>query len=285
MTYLRREPPPALAPFVDHLWAFEDHAMAAPGGRLFADGGADLMWNLGPALRLEQGGAVSSWRGAWVAGPRTAPYDIALGSPRVTMVGVRLRPLGLASVLGAPAAEVVDRVQELSAHWRGDADEATARAGAASGPAARLQAVESVLLRRLAGARRPPAALARALDALRARPNAATVDGLAQALGLSAKHLGRLVRGHAGLGPKVLQRILRFRAVLAEVGTAPRRDWALLAAARGFSDQAHLCREFRAFAGLPPTRYRAPVLPLPEYVPQPQPRSDSDKTASAVPGS
>ncbi|MGW9437860.1 AraC family transcriptional regulator [Streptomyces sp. NPDC055607] len=81
---------------------------------------------------------------------------------------------------------------------------------------------------------------------------------LATASGLSARSLQRLFASRVGVGPKWV--ILRYRihealerAEAAETEGAP--DWAALAAELGYSDQAHLVRDFTATIGVPPTAY------------------------------
>ncbi|RSS43501.1 helix-turn-helix domain-containing protein [Streptomyces sp. WAC08241] len=81
---------------------------------------------------------------------------------------------------------------------------------------------------------------------------------LATASGLSARSLQRLFASRVGVGPKWV--ILRYRihealerAEAAETAGAP--DWAALAAELGYSDQAHLVRDFTATIGVPPTAY------------------------------
>ncbi|WP_174531163.1 helix-turn-helix domain-containing protein, partial [Micromonospora maritima] len=58
-----------------------------------------------------------------------------------------------------------------------------------------------------------------------------------------------------GYGPKTLARILRMRRALdlAHAG-APLAE---VAARTGYADQAHLTRDVREFAGMPPTRLLA----------------------------
>ncbi len=53
------------------------------------------------------------------------------------------------------------------------------------------------------------------------------------------------------MGPKVYQRVVRFRRVFALVSAAPERGLAAAAHRAGYYDQAHLTRDFRRFAGAP----------------------------------
>ena len=65
-----------------------------------------------------------------------------------------------------------------------------------------------------------------------------------------------------GYGPKTLARILRMRRALdlARAG-APLAE---VAVRSGYADQAHLTREVRDLAGVPPTRLLAPAPGRPQ---------------------
>ncbi|MDT9692411.1 helix-turn-helix domain-containing protein [Streptomyces sp. P9(2023)] len=88
------------------------------------------------------------------------------------------------------------------------------------------------------------------------------VSELARTAGLSSRSLQRLFANYVGVGPKWV--ILRYRihealerAEAAETQGSP--DWAGLAAELGYSDQAHLVRDFTATVGVPPTAYARQV--------------------------
>ncbi len=83
-----------------------------------------------------------------------------------------------------------------------------------------------------------------ALDA--GRPVAATADEL----GLSARQLHRRALTAFGYGPKTLARVLRLQRALAlaRAGTS----LAETAVRSGYADQAHLARDVRELAGVPP---------------------------------
>ena len=72
-------------------------------------------------------------------------------------------------------------------------------------------------------------------------------------LGWSRKRLSRAFRECVGVPPKTLGRVLRFRHALDELGSQRTPNAALVAAECGYSDQAHMIREFSALAGTTPT--------------------------------
>jgi AraC-like DNA-binding protein len=59
-----------------------------------------------------------------------------------------------------------------------------------------------------------------------------------------------------GLSPKRYARLMRFQKLLAAFRTWPGRTLTELALLTGYSDQAHMTREFREFAGVTPMQYR-----------------------------
>ncbi|MFF2780667.1 DUF6597 domain-containing transcriptional factor [Streptomyces sp. NPDC058052] len=120
---------------------------------------------------------------------------------------------------------------------------------------ARVAALDAFLLAR--GPAPDPAAVraTELVELVRSDRTVLRVGRLARMSGLSARSLQRLFASHVGVGPKWV--ILRYRLhealERAEEGAAP--DWADLAAELGYSDQAHLVRDFTATVGLSPTAY------------------------------
>jgi transcriptional regulator GlxA family with amidase domain len=119
--------------------------------------------------------------------------------------------------------------------------------------AARFAVLDEVLLRRLARAPAPPRPdVDRAWALLRTSGGRVRIEGLARALGCSRRHLAARFAEDVGVPPKVAARLIRFQDARARLGSVP---LARLAAEHGFSDQAHLAREFRALGGAPPTAF------------------------------
>jgi len=76
-------------------------------------------------------------------------------------------------------------------------------------------------------------------------------------LGISHRRFIEVFHRAVGLTPKRFCRIRRFQRVLREAHQAPAIRWTDVAAMCGYSDQAHLIHDFRAFSGLTPAEYTA----------------------------
>jgi AraC-like DNA-binding protein len=93
------------------------------------------------------------------------------------------------------------------------------------------------------------------VDRIRTDRTMRRVEELAAEEGVSPRSLQRLFAAHVGVSPKWV--ILRYRIheALERAETEREIDWAELATELGYSDQAHLTRDFTATIGVPPTAY------------------------------
>lgn len=251
-----RPPHPSLR---EHVWNLTGYTEAgAPIRRHeLPFGGVVLVINLGPAIEIGYAGepaAPPEPFGSFLAGVFDAP---ALTGHPGAQEGVQayLSPLGAHAFLRVPMHELANRTVPLEAALGREARELEERIAGAPGWAVRLALLEDFLLARLAAA--PPSLpdLVRAWRRLRGSDGRIGVDALAAELGCSRRHLAGRFHEGVGLPPKVVARILRFRAVLDELPNDGRVDWCRMAAERGYADQSHLIRDFRAFARTTPGEY------------------------------
>ncbi|BCP36896.1 putative transcriptional regulator, AraC [Mycobacterium intracellulare M.i.198] len=84
---------------------------------------------------------------------------------------------------------------------------------------------------------------------------------VAETVGVTTRHLTTLFGQEVGRSPKTVAMLMRFQHATARIAASARRhgrvDLAGVAAATGYSDQAHLTREFVRFVGVPPRRWLA----------------------------
>ena len=74
-------------------------------------------------------------------------------------------------------------------------------------------------------------------------------------IGLSPRRFIEVFKDEVGLRPKVFCRVRRFQRVLASIHRQESVEWADVAVACGYYDQAHFIHDFRAFSGINPTAY------------------------------
>ncbi|GGK97085.1 AraC family transcriptional regulator [Nocardia jinanensis] len=82
--------------------------------------------------------------------------------------------------------------------------------------------------------------------------SAVSIETLANHLAVTPRHLRRLVETEAGLTPKTVQLIGRLQRAIRLVRGEPDMPPALVAAAAGYSDQAHFGRDARRLTGVTP---------------------------------
>lgn len=243
-------PRPALAPYVDALFAYTSRAPGPEERRELPVPRAVLVVNLGPPLWIRQGGRWQAFPDGLLAGmddlsvftgTRTGLQEgvqallTPLGCQRlagVAMHELAHRSFPLEDVLGAPWREIVERMHGTTS-WR-----------------TRLVLLEDALAARVLEARAAPPDVVWAWERLERAHGTVPVAALAAELRCSERHLQARFRDHVGISPKRAARVLRFgRAVeLLEAGVPQARA----AAEAGFADQAHLSREVRRVTGLPP---------------------------------
>jgi AraC-like DNA-binding protein len=237
--YRERAPVAALDRHVACVWRQRIGPGTAPRvHRIVPDGCVDIIWMDGSLH---------------VAGPDTGPVLAPL-APRSTVVGIRFRP-GLApTMLGLPAAELLDARVDLDLLWGRTTERLAERLSDAPGVETAMRVLERELIERLPESAPADPLIEGAVAELRAGPPAPVVAKLATNLGISERQLHRRCVSAFGYGPKTLDRVLRFQRFLAMARSAPWNQTGLarLAADAGYADQAHLARECRALGGLPP---------------------------------
>jgi AraC-like DNA-binding protein len=176
-------------------------------------------------------------------------------------IQVNLSPLGARRLLGLPMVELARRVVALEDVLGARAVHLVQRLQDTPGWEARFALLDAVLLRWLDEAAPVAPEVEQAWARLQASHGAVVIAMLAQEVGWSRRHLAARFQADVGLAPKTVARILRFQRVTQTLGAAGGGGLAEVAYACGYADQAHLNRDFRAFAGTTPTDFAARLLP------------------------
>ncbi len=239
---------------IESVWLF-DGAIAGRE-RFYPTGTLDLLIQLDGAstgFRIVDGQPAEHCPPACMTGMLVQPLVIETPAETTSMVGVRLRPAGAAALFESPLNELTGTAVRLDELIGAEAARIGERLHEAGSHADRLRLMVHWVSTRMTAGIGTETAVARAVSEIERSQGALAVADL---VGASPKSFRRRFVENVGVGPKTFARIVRFRrtaALLARAET-PLQE---VAAAHGYFDQAHMSAEFRAFAGMPPGRFRA----------------------------
>ena len=234
-------PHPLLRPFIAHYTlTLPGRSGLAPRLTLLPDASGCMVFKLG------KDGVESRY---W--GPTTRAVVVENDLEGCVRFFVEFLPGGAFCLTGLPQAALCDLRAPLDAIFPA-ARRALSGALLESMDAGEwVRRTDAFFLRRLEEGRIPEAQ--QRLCAL-VRVGGYTAVGMAEELGYSLRHIGRLARPVLGMGPKAYEQLCRFnRAVSLLKGSG--RALAALCQDAGYYDQPHFIHDFKLVTGKTPTEY------------------------------
>ena len=189
-------------------------------------------------------------------GAKTRPQLFPL-VPGLELAAVRLKLEWVAPILGMDPAAIDDRIVNLSAVRPAMIDRLEDRLWHASSAIEALPILARTILETRISRLAPPPAATAALEIVRRSAGRLPCQQVADALGVSMRHLRRQVHDSAGLSPKTYARVLRFAHSMQLADRHSHPSWADVAVRSGYCDQSHLIRECLALGGGAPQQLHA----------------------------
>jgi AraC-like DNA-binding protein len=230
-------PSPPLRPFVEGYWSRRGVYEPPRQVRVLADACTKIIFELVPM----------PWSCAYVIGTQLTPILVSL-TGEVDRIGIRFRPGMAWFFLNTPLDALAGRLTDLADVPMNDGGQILGRLRDEPSLTGRTAVLDVWLLSLLAlrqpweKERNETAQLSRAMLSGTSPPD------LAASIEWSTRQLQRVCRERFGASAAKLHRFHRFEILQARLNGLP-VDLADLAAELGFSDQAHMAREFRYFAG------------------------------------
>lgn len=249
--------PSALAGLVESIWLFDGQLRRQE--RYYPTGELDLIVQLDAPFRVVEGQSAGVCPPASLAGLLVAPLVIETPASPSRVLGIRLRPEGAYSLIGAPLHELTGATLDLHDLIGGEARRLTERLDEASSNQAAVRLLGRWIADRLA--RQNPSidpCVAYAVSEIERMDGKVPIADILDGIGASPKRLSRLFEEQIGVKPKLFSRIVRFRR-LATVLRAGVNSLSQTALAHGYYDQSHMNADFREFAGMSPGRFVAAV--------------------------
>ncbi|MEV6010589.1 helix-turn-helix domain-containing protein [Streptomyces sp. NPDC051976] len=264
---VRGVPAPPLRPLVGWYSGYRQRGVPRARHRGLPSPYLTLILTLDEPLRIAAHPDPAAAPGEYTAvlgGLHTTPAIIDVPG-RQSGVQIALGPLGARLLLGLPAGALAGADLAAEDVLGPSVAEARERLRAAVDWPGRFAVIDGWLLgrARLAaggpGTPGPPPEIRHAWRLLTDSGGTVGVAALAAEVGWSDRRLRERFAAEVGLGPKAAARVIRFDRTRRGLAADPERAGRLsaLAAERGYFDQAHMDREFRALAGCPPTGWLA----------------------------
>ena len=253
---LTHHPAPPLASYVEALWYYDGYQTAHHKERVLPNGRFQIVIDLaaGP-------GAVSGMRSQYIV-IDTAAIE--------TVMGVVFRPGGARGFFDVPADDFYNQVVPLGLAWGPRVTQLRDRLREVVAVGEKFRVLETALIQAMQRAGEKRLALhpsvEYALVKFRRVSHIRSVIGVTREAGLSRRRFSQLFREQVGITPKLYCRLHRFRKVVRQIASGGPVDWADVALAGGYCDQAHLAHEFREFSGMSPTSYLAAERPFLNHV-------------------
>jgi AraC-like DNA-binding protein len=250
--YREVAPPPDLEHVVDASWVYETPSVSADAAavthRVLPELGISLFFECwrDSAGRVLFGGLA-------LQGPiRRVQLFVPAGSQRIE--AVRVKPEWCRDLFGADASEHADDITLYRALGRGRADrlhDRLMRSMSTAGALRELLREVRERYQRVSHSRSLRVAN-EAAELIRASGRDIALSAVARRVGVTDRHLRRVLRAATGIGPKQFHRVSRLNAAVAAADRSTRPAWAQIAAEAGYFDQSHMTQEFRAITGRAP---------------------------------
>jgi AraC-like DNA-binding protein len=225
-------PSPVLSPFVELFWYDERYRDLTHRQRVLPAGAFTVVFELARGMRST-----------------CIEFDT---SPVETVVGVLFRAGGARAFFLGSAEDLYNQSVPIEQLWGRRAHEICRRLRASRRPYGCFCVLEQVLRSRMQADATLHPAVEHGLREFRRVPHVHRVLEVVEHTGLSRRRFSQLFREQVGTTPKFYCRLRRFTWVVEQLSRGQRVDWADVAHAGGYSDQAHLVHDFQEFSGLSP---------------------------------
>ena len=246
-----RRPDAPLTSRIEAVWRYDGHTSGSHHETVLPSGRLQLMINLASGQ-----GSICGFQ---------SHHTVVETASIPPVLGIVFQPGGVRGLFGVAADDFLNRIVPLDDVWGARAAELRNRLLEAVSSKCQFRILQSILRSAIeqAGNSRVELhpAVSQALEELRRTPHVQSIIDLARETGLSRRRFSQLFGEQVGTTPKLFCRLHRFLQIIERTKDTEEIDWADIALAGGYFDQAHMAHEFQEFSGLSPGRYLAATHP------------------------
>lgn len=169
--------------------------------------------------------------------------------------GIKFRAGGFHPFLQAPVSTLANRTLPVQTVFGVDCESLAPRICGCASVDAMVAVAETFLLANMPPPDPDVARVGALVSTIAGDLEITSVARLMDAAAIDKRALQRLFQKYVGIGPKWVIQRYRLHEAIARIQDGTPVDWAALALALGYFDQAHFARDFRTVVGQSPTGY------------------------------
>jgi len=251
MQYQRLEPSEELRDIINGFWyTSRDFGESESGFEVVPDGYAEIIFHFGSTCSIAVNGRLQPLPSPFMVGLLNQPV-VFYAKNRLEIIGIRCFPWTVFDLLGLPSGKDSVRIIEHPIAKLHTTLDKWIRAGRVAEALAQAEQYFLTVRSRIAG----DSMLGKAGTAMRAAGGTLPVSQVAAAAHATVRTLERRFKQAAGHTVKDVSGLMRFEQVRNHLWLHPDANLAGLAQELGYTDQAHLSREFKRYSGTTPAAF------------------------------
>jgi len=249
------KPGPLLSAYIERYWAWENEEATPSYMPHVPPGvGIDLYFHYKTPFKIKNVGSMAQ---SHLTHSRQRSCSI-LPSVEVGFIVVRFRCSMFSNFTSIPLHEFADTFADAGTIWGSEGKDLEEQIAAADDLQERIRLLENFLLIQLERHRKPLHAWKPIVDTLFYHHDEVKLHELAKQMKITPRHFRRSFIAVSGMSPKHFQQLSRFRNTLKYLLVCKSTHYLPVALDKGYFDQMHFIKEFKAFMDTTPSAFLNP---------------------------
>lgn len=253
MLYDRIAPSLSLSGFIDCYWVVENEDSQAIQQKIIPDGYPEIIFHYGDVYRINISGEWRIQSRKLLAG-QIRNHFLLENTGISGMIGVKLKPAGIAQLFGIPMSELNDKVVPLDSILQSEFEKVSELLLSKTSYKKKATLLDTFFSELVPAISENDLLTNKCLDLIFSKNGLISISELTEEISVNERKLERLFKKSIGLSPKFYSRIIRFNYIFQLVQDQT-MSWSEIAQLSGFYDQSHFISNFQEFSGEDPTKY------------------------------
>lgn len=240
---------------ISHMKWDEEEGLPAPFITCLANTEQNLYFYLNDPIKIVPAVKVEIQMPAVViTGPKYKPVGLLFGKDHL-MIKCTFHPTGTYRLLGIDMQRTVNNGLDATVCWGSEINDILKQLRQASSYDLMINIVSSFMTSKYDHACRPEEPIDHIAIQMLDPLNEHSMEEWASMACLSLRQFERSFITRTGISPKLFNRIVRFEYAMEMKNDYPDKSWSQIAQECGYTDSAHILKEFKTFAAFPPSRF------------------------------